>query len=182
MHPFFKEMGKTRYIINTGGLSVGNHFFEFDVTSKFFKEQDFSEVSDANVQVKATLVKQNNVLQLEFQITGTVAVNCDRCLKEFDYPIEANEKLLVKQGNPEASNDEVLMIPDGETQLNITQNIYEYILTAIPARRVPCELDKTRFKCDKVMLKKLEEVSSNAENDEANPLWEKLNKIKNNKN
>lgn len=175
-------MGKTRYIINTGGLSVGNHFFEFDVTAKFFKEQESTEISDANVQVKATLLKQNNVLQLEFELSGTVALDCDRCLKEFDYPIEGKEKLVVKYGDPQASTDEVLMIPEGETQLNITQNIYEYILTAIPARRVPCEIDKKRFKCDKDMLKKLEENSTNADSEEANPLWEKLNKIKINKN
>jgi len=175
-------MGKTKYIINTGGLSVGNHVFEFDVTAKFFKEQESTEINDANVQVKAVLLKQNNILQLEFDISGTVAVDCDRCLKEFNYPITCKETLVVKNGKPEASTDVVLMIPEGETQLNITQNIYEYILTAIPARRVPCEMDKKRFKCDENMVQKLDESTTSAENNETNPMWEKLNKIKINKN
>jgi uncharacterized metal-binding protein YceD (DUF177 family) len=176
-------MGKTKYIINTGGLSVGNHEFEFEVTGKFFVEQESSEVSNANVKVKAMLLKQNNVLQLEFDLSGTVALDCDRCLKEFDFPIAGQEKLLVKYGSPENSTDEVLMIPEGETQLNVTQNIYEYILTAIPARRVPCEIDKKRFKCDTEMLQKLNESSTSVEStDENNPMWEKLNKIKLNKN
>ena len=182
MRPFFKEMGKTKYIINSGGLAVGNHEFEFDVTGKFFKEQESNEVNDANVQVKAILFKQNNVLQLEFDIVGTVAVECDRCLKEFDFPIACTEKLVVKHGKSEDVEDEVLMIPEGETQLNITQKIYEYILTAIPARRVPCEIDKKRFKCDQEMLEKLNETSTSTENTEENPIWERLNKIKLNKN
>lgn len=175
-------MGKTKYIINTGGLSVGNHEFEFEVTGKFFKEQELTEISEANIKVKALLLKQNNVLQLEFDFSGTVALDCDRCLKEFDFPVAGHEKLLVKYGNPNDSTDEVLMIPEGETQLNVTQNIYEYILTAIPARRVPCEIDKKRFKCDDEMLQKLSENSTSVESTDDNPVWEKLNKIKLNKN
>ncbi len=182
MHPFFKGMGKTKYIISTGGLPVGNHEFEFEVTGKFFEEQGAEDVNDANVSVKATLLKQNNVLQLDFDIQGTVAVNCDRCLKEFDFPIECHEHLIVKYGKPEESNDEVLMIPEGETQLNVTQQMFEYILTAIPARRVPCEIDKKKFKCDQEVLQKLNENSTSVESTEDNPIWEKLNKIKLNKN
>jgi len=175
-------MGKTKYIINSGGLAVGNHEFEFDVTGKFFKEQDSTEIEDANVQVKALLLKQNNVLQLEFDISGTVKLDCDRCLKEFDFPIACKEKVIVKVGNPENSTDEVLMVSEGETQLNVTQNIYEFILTAIPARRVPCEIDKKRFKCDQEMIEKLNETGTSDENSENNPMWEKLNKVKLNKN
>lgn len=182
MRPFFKEMGKTKYIINSGGLAVGNHEFEFDVTGKFFKEQDSTEINEANVQVKALLLKQNNVLQMEFDISGTVKLECDRCLKEFDFPIACTEKLVVKTGKAENSTDEVLMVSEGETQLDVTQNIYEFILTAIPARRVPCEIDKKRFKCDEEMLEKLNQTSIPTENDENNPMWDKLNKVKLNKN
>jgi uncharacterized metal-binding protein YceD (DUF177 family) len=175
-------MGKTKYIINSGGLAVGNHEFEFDVTGKFFKEQESTEIEEANVQVKALLLKQNNVLQLDFDISGTVKLDCDRCLKAFDYPIACQDKLVVKVGEPENSTDEVLFISEGETQLNVTQQIYEFILTAIPARRVPCEIDKKRFKCDQEMLEKLDETSTSEENHENNPMWEKLNKVKLNKN
>lgn len=175
-------MGKTKYIIKTNGLSVGNHEFEFEVTGEFFKDQEVPDILDANVRVKALLLKQNNILQLEFDLEGTVAVDCDRCLKQFDYPISAHEKLVVKYGNPKDSTDEILVIPEGETQLNVSQNIYEYILTAVPARRVPCEIDKKRFKCDMEMLKKLNENSTSVESTEENPVWEKLNKIKLNKN
>lgn len=175
-------MGKTKYIIKTNGLSIGNHEFEFEVTGAFFKDQEAAEIHDANVDVKAFLLKQNNILQLEFDLSGTVAVDCDRCLKAFDYPISGHEKLVIKYGNPEDSTDEILVIPEGETQLNVSQNIYEYILTAIPARKVPCEIDKKRFKCDEEMLHKLNENSTSVESTEDNPLWEKLNKIKLNKN
>lgn len=176
------NMGRTKYIIHTGSLSVGNHEFEFEVTGKFFEEQQTPELSTANVQVKATVFKQNNATQLEFDIEGTVGVDCDRCLKGFDIPISSHDKLVIKYGNPADSTDEVMVVPEGETSLNVTQYIYEYILTAVPARKVPCEIDKKRFKCDNSMLKKLNESSTQQESEETNPIWEKLNKIKLNKN
>jgi uncharacterized protein len=185
LRPFLRgtgNMGRTKYIINTGGLSVGNHEFEFEVTGKFFKEQETPELNDANIQVKATVLKQNNAMAVEFEIEGTIGVDCDRCLKGFDIPISSQEKLVIKYGNADNSTDEVMFIPEGETSLNITHYIYEYVLTTIPARKVPCEIDKKKFKCDNDMLKKLNESNIHQESDETNPIWEKLNNIKLNKN
>ncbi|MBK6522534.1 MAG: DUF177 domain-containing protein [Bacteroidia bacterium] len=163
-------------------MSVGNHEFEFEVTGKFFKEHETSEVSDVNVMVKAVVLKQNNAMQIDFDLQGTVCVDCDRCLKGFDIPISGKEKLVIKYGNPDESTDDIMVVPEGETALNVSQYIYEYILTAVPARKVPCEIDKKLFKCDDSMLKKLKEVSGSEESEETNPIWEKLNKIKLNKN
>lgn len=173
-------MGKTKYIIKTGGLPVGTHEFEFEVTGAFFKENEANDILDANINVQAELLKQNNVLQLSFDISGTVEMECDRCLKEYNFPIHAEEKLVVKYGNPKDSDDEVLVVPEGETDLNVTQQIYEFVLTALPNRKVPCEIDED-FKCDEEVLSKLNENSTTEEN-ENNPLWDKLNKIKLNKN
>ena len=172
-------MGKTKYIISTGGLPVGNHEFEFEVTDAFFKDNTAEEINGVSVKVKAILLKQNNVMQVQFELGGTVNINCDRCLKEFDIPVEGSEHLIIKYGKPSDSTDEVLMIPEGETQLDISQYIYEYILTSVPARKVPCEIDSKKYKCDKAVLKKLNENSISVESPEDNPLWEQLNKLKN---
>ncbi|MBK7817781.1 MAG: DUF177 domain-containing protein [Sphingobacteriaceae bacterium] len=124
-------------------MSVGNHEFEFEVTGKFFKEHETSEVSDVNVMVKAVVLKQNNAMQIDFDLQGTVCVDCDRCLKGFDIPISGKEKLVIKYGNPDESTDDIMVVPEGETALNVSQYIYEYILTAVPARKVPCELTRS---------------------------------------
>jgi uncharacterized metal-binding protein YceD (DUF177 family) len=178
-------MGKSQYIIQFGGLSVGVHQFEFDVNETFFKSIIDSEISKANLNVVAILTKQNNLLQMQFSIKGTVEIDCDRCLKEFDLPIEANENLVIKHGNPNDSTDDILVIPEGQEEFNVSHYIYEYVILAIPARRVPCELNKKLYICDTETLSRLNEVSTdNEENNEQkiNPMWEKLNKIKYNKN
>jgi uncharacterized protein len=182
LHPFFGEMGKTRYIISTGGSPVGNHEFEFEITDTFFKENETEEIKGAKIEVKALLIKQNNLMQLEFEIDGTVKIDCDRCLKEFDFPVSSSENLVVKYGKPADSTDDVLMIPEGETQLDISHHLYEFILTSVPARKVPCEIDEEKFQCDMDVLQKLNENSISGESTDENPVWEKLNKVKLNKN
>lgn len=177
-------MGKSQYIIQFGGLPIGLHDFEFDVNDTFFSKIENSEFQKADIQVDATLTKQNNLLQMHFSISGTIGVDCDRCLKFFDYPIEAEGDLVIKHGNPEESTDEILVIPEGQEEFDVSHYLYEYIILAIPARRVPCELDEESFKCDTEMLDKLSTLASESEGEPepGNPMWEQLNKIKFNKN
>lgn len=178
-------MGKSQFIIQFGGLPVGLHDYEFEIDGAFFKKIENSEIEKAAIKVDARLTKQNNLLQLHLLIEGTVGVDCDRCLKGFDYPVEAEENLVIKHGNPEESTDEILVIPEGQEEFDLSHYLYEYIVLAIPARRVPCELDKKRFVCDQAVLDKLNNLvteSPKEEEEPNNPMWEQLNKIKFNKN
>jgi len=89
-------MGKSQYIIEFVGLSVGVHEFEFEVTDKFFKNIENSEITRACVKVNAALTKQNNLLNMHFEIDGTVGIECDRCVKNFDLPIVSEEERVIK--------------------------------------------------------------------------------------
>lgn len=178
-------MGKSQYIIPFGGLSVGIHDFTFEVNDTFFKTIENSEISTASIDVEAKLTKQNNLLQMHFSIYGTVGMDCDRCLKNFDFPIETEENLVIKHGDPGESTDEILVIPEGQEEVDVSQYLYEYITLALPARRVPCEIDSDEFECDQETLNKLEALATKIEKKEEepnNPMWEQLNKIKFNKN
>lgn len=180
-------MAKSEYIIRFGGLPVGIHDFEFQVKDPFFKQIENSEVQAADVKVTARLTKQNNLLQVAFAFEGRVGVDCDRCLKSFGYPIAAEGELVVKHGNPSESTDEILVIPEGVEEFGVSQYIYESIVLALPARRVPCEINEAMYVCDFETLARLEQLSKpesaeTGEEEEGNPIWEKLNKIKYNKN
>lgn len=177
-------MGRSQYIIRFGGLPAGVHDFEFQIKEAFFKSIENSEIQSATIDVDARLTKMNNVLQVHFKITGTVAVDCDRCLKGFAYPIYTEENLVIKHGKSDESTDEILVIPEGMEEFDVSQYLYEYIVLALPARRVPCELDEKKFQCDYETLGKLNDLSAPEEDETEpdNPIWEKLNKIKYNKN
>lgn len=71
-------MGKSPYTIQFGGLPTGLHEYEFKVDHTFFKRFEASEIEKADLDVKALLTKQNNLLQLQVDIEGTVGLDCDR--------------------------------------------------------------------------------------------------------
>ncbi len=176
-------MGKSQYVIQFGGLPIGEHQFEFEITQKFFEQFNDSEITKANIDVTVTLIKQNSLMQLLFDFEGTINVSCDRCLIEYDCPISGHEKLIVKHGNVDESNDEILVLKEGYEEADISQYLFEYIELAIPSRRVPCEDDAYDIDvtCDEETLKKFEELKVEEE-PTPNENWEALKKIKFNNN
>lgn len=174
-------MGKKQYIVKFAGLPVGTHEFEFDLNGTFFEQFEDSEITKADLHVVIVLLKQNHVMQMEFEINGTVNLSCDRCLTTYDFPVEAAEKLVLRTGDPDDSTDEILVVNENAGQADVSHYLYEYIMLALPSRRVPCEIDADA-ECDEETLKKLNENSANEEENETNPMWEKLNKLKINKN
>ena len=176
-------MGRKQYVIQFGGLSVGTHLFEMEINDSFFKNFELSEISDSTINVKIELVKQNNLISLNFDINGEVNIACDRCAKPVPVPLSISESIVVKHGNTEESTDEILVLPHGETEVDVSHLLYEFVSLAIPARRVPCEEDEN-VACDTEALKKLNaltEQKTKKSSKEINPLWDKLNELKKNK-
>ena len=174
-------MGKNQYIVKFAGLPVGSHEFEFEVKDKFFEQINDSEIKSADLKVNLTLLKQGTLMQMIFKIEGTVEMDCDRCLTPYDFPIKAESTLIVKHGNPDEGNDEVLVIPEGAGEADISHYLYEYIILALPSRKIPCEIEED-FECDEETLLKFNENAVQEEKEEVNPIWEQLKKIKFNKN
>lgn len=175
-------MGKSQYKIQFGGLSFGEHQFEFEVNNKFFEQFSESEITIANINVVATLIKQNSLMHVLFNFEGVVKLNCDRCVADYNCHISGHEKLVVKQGNPEESNDEIVVLKEGLEEIDITQYLYEYIELAIPSRRVPCEEDDNDVQCDKETLAKFNELKVEEESEKTDPKWDQLKNIKFNNN
>jgi len=172
-------MGKSQYKIQFGGLSLGEHQYEFEITDKFFEQYTESEITKANIQVNATLIKQNSLMQILFDFEGTVGLSCDRCLVDYNHPVEGSEKLVIKYGDPEESNDEILVLREGLEEVDFSQYLYEYIMVALPNRRVPCEDLDIDVECDEETLAKFNEAKVDVE---PNPEWDQLKNIKFNNN
>ena len=75
-------------------------------------------------------------------------------------------------------NDEILIIPHGEHQINVAQYIYEMLVLAVPPKRVhPGVLDGT-LKSE--ILDKLEELQpkeSKEQTEGTDPRWDDLKKL-----
>ncbi|HLG36238.1 MAG TPA: DUF177 domain-containing protein [Bacteroidia bacterium] len=141
------------YTIQLAGLSAGQHTFDFIADDKFFARYDQSIVQHGKVDVTVTLLKQERVMILDFSYEGWVQLTCHRCLEEFDLPLVGDNRLLVKWGtHTEEESDEIITIASGESSLDVSQYIYEYINLMIPLRTVhPDDADGNSL-CNKETL------------------------------
>ncbi len=146
------------FLIQFAGLKQGKHQFEFDINKKFFDGFDFDEYNDVNVKVNMVLEKKSTMLELSFKHKGTVNVPCDLTNEDFDLPIKGKLNLIVKFGEEyNDENDEMLILPHGEFEVDVAQYIYEMIVLSVPSKRIhPGVKDGT---LDTNVLNKLKELA-----------------------
>ena len=167
------------YSIPFTGLKLGKHDFDYVVDSEFFKEFEYSLVKKANLQCHVVLDKQETMIILDFHIHGTVELACDRCLSEYDQPVDIHEQQVAKFSDEEIDEDEeIITLTKNDVEISIAGLIYEYINVAVPFI-AECINEGNGRDCDKVMLESLEKLSANDEQDETtDPRWDALKNIK----
>ncbi|GAA4329821.1 DUF177 domain-containing protein [Mucilaginibacter gynuensis] len=168
-----------KYSIPFTGLALGKHRFEFDITDSFFDEFEYSLVKKGNLKCVVELEKQETMLILDFHITGTVNMNCDRCLSEYLQPVDIEEQQIAKFTEEEIDgDDDIITLGKNDHEISIAALVYEYINVSVPFIAA-CSNEGNGRDCDKVMLESLEKLSANDEQDETtDPRWDALKKIK----
>jgi|SRR5690606_17663316 len=167
------------FLIQFAGLKQGKHQFEFNINKKFFDGFDFDEYNSVDVKVNLILEKKSTMLELSFKHKGFVNVPCDLTNEDFDLPVKGKLNLIVKFGEEyNDENDEMLVLPHGEFEVDVAQYIYEMIVLSVPSKRIhPGVKDGT---LDTAILDKLEELSPKEEHKEENntdPRWDELKKL-----
>ena len=188
------------FLIQFSGLKQGEHQFEYHIENDFFNLFNYSEFNSTNIDVQVNLLKKTTMLELEFSHKGTVNVPCDVTNEDFDLPIEGNLKLLVKFGEEfNNENEDLLILPHGEFQINVAQYIYEMIALSVPYKRVHPDvaedyetdedlddldfldsddlemINEEDFPEDELNENETEEDSDN--NKETDPRWDKLKQL-----
>ncbi|WP_418264264.1 YceD family protein [Flavobacterium faecale] len=177
-------MSKTKdYLIPFVGLKTGKHHFEYQINNAFFEIFDYDEYQNSNITVNVVFEKQSNMLELNFKHKGTINVPCDLTGEDFDLPIKGKMKLIVRFGEEfNNDNEELLILPFGEFEIDIAQYIYEMIVLSVPQRRVHPGVKDGSLKSE--ALERLNElaIKEKKENKEENtedidPRWDKLKKL-----
>lgn len=158
------------------GLKQGKHHFEYQIGLTFFESFGYDEFNDASIEVEIEFNKLSTMMEVEMKASGTVNVNCDLTNEPYDQPIASALELVIKFGDAfNDEDDEILIIPHGEHEVDLAQYIYEMLVLAVPSKRVhPGVLDGS---LDSEVLNKLEELSpkefKNKEED-TDPRWDAL--------
>ncbi|MVN92517.1 YceD family protein [Mucilaginibacter aquatilis] len=167
------------YSIPYTGLKLGRHEFDYVVDESFFKEFEYSLVKNGKLQCNVVLDKQETMIILDFHIFGTVELACDRCLSEYNQPVDIHEQQIAKFGEEEIDEDEeIITLGKNDTEIDIAGLIYEYITVAVPYITA-CSNEGNGRDCDKDMLDRLNELSGGDEKEKSeDPRWDALKKLK----
>ncbi len=148
---------KDTYTINLLSLKEGLNEFDYKIGDGFFGSEDSGSVLGADVDVHLDLTRRNESYRLEFSFDGELRAACDRCLEAVPIEIAEDYTLIVRHGEDFESTetsegDELLVIPEDSTTLDVASVIRDTLLLSIPMRCVHAEGE-----CNEEMAAKLAE-------------------------
>jgi uncharacterized metal-binding protein YceD (DUF177 family) len=149
---------ENQYIIHFKGLREGIHHFAFEIGKPFFEFFEHLEVPDGNLEVEIALIKKISFMELSVELSGSMQVQCDRCLEYFLLPVSFTGHPVVRftETEKEADEDVIFLHPD-DYQLDLSHYLYECLSLSMPIRKVHPDLPDGKSGCDPEMLSKLSE-------------------------
>lgn len=167
------------FLIPFVGLKLGKHQFDYQIDKKFFEGFEFDEYNDVNIKVELVFDKKSTMLELAFKHKGTVNVPCDVTGEDFDLPIKGKLNLIVQFGDAfNNENDELLILPHGEFQVDVAQYIYEMIVLSVPSKRVHPGVKDGTLKTEAIeKLNELAPKEQHKEEENNDPRWDKLKQL-----
>lgn len=117
-------------------MPEGTQEFAYHLDKQFFVNMESTDVHDADLEVRLTVVHKHDMYNLAFHIIGTVTLICDRCLDDLILPIDVTYDIAVKYGDDYDETDELLIIPQTDLTLNVSYMIYDTVSLAIPLKHV----------------------------------------------
>jgi uncharacterized metal-binding protein YceD (DUF177 family) len=170
------------FLIPFIGLKLGKHQFEYQINKAFFEDFEYDEFENSDIKVNVVLEKKSTLLELSFKHKGTVNVPCDLTGELFDLPVKGKIKVVVQFGEQfNNDNEELLILPHGEHQIDIKQYVYEMIVLSVPLKKVHPGIKDGTLKTP--ALDKLKELAVNDQKkgiikeEEIDPRWDKLKKL-----
>ncbi|HYC40824.1 MAG TPA: DUF177 domain-containing protein [Chitinophagaceae bacterium] len=171
------------YEIAFVGLKPGVHEFNFQIDDRFFLEFQEQDFQNCRAHVKLRLEKNSSFMLLNFEIGGTADVTCDRCNSRLPLELWDEFRLTVKMvEDPQAHNEQeddpdVNYIGHGETHLDVSGWIYEFINLSIPMQKT-CRFEAMDGPyCNPEAREVLKKMKADP-GDQSNPIWKGLEKFR----
>ena len=152
------------------GLKIGVHHFKFDVDKSFFEAFDTSYINNGQLSATLSLDKRSDMAIADIDLKGTIVATCDRCLEEFDLPVNGEFTLHIKFAKIEEEQDEVIFIDPDSSHINFAKFVYDSICLSKPL----VNYHENEQDCDQDMIKKLNE---NRPESKVEGFWNILNEI-----
>ena len=126
--------------INIGSLNDGSQTLEFKSDEKELGlEEGFLK---GPLIINLELFKTTHQLDLKAHITGTIFLDCDRCLEKFEKVFNTSfELVFVQQTHREEafSEEEIRSYSPHMKSVDITTDIKEAVILTVPMKKLPDE-------------------------------------------
>ncbi|HEV7351113.1 DUF177 domain-containing protein [Telluribacter sp.] len=186
-----KELAK--YNIDIYGLEDKRYVYDFESGDAFFEEMQQDVIQHGHFRAQVTLDKSATMVQLQFQVVGSVELTCDRTLDPFDEPVDTQGRLILKFGDyDEELTEEIEIIHRNTTRINVARYIFDFIVLSLPMKRLhpslrAAEKNDEDDEPETLVYSSLpdtetdpeEETGTDEGNDtEVDPRWEALKKLR----
>lgn len=159
------------YVLPLEGQSDGLHKYNFHLHRGFFKSFEYTDFT-AEVDIVVELLKDAHVTELNFEVKGFIDTDCDRCLRGITIPIEGHYKLILKYGNSDDTDDEILYIPEGAREVNLKHYFYEFTGLLMPM--IHTCADTEHDSCPDTVRDMLDREAHAADEEKKSSVWDAL--------
>lgn len=132
-----------QFIIQLNGLDAPKSHFEWQIGKEFFNNFKNEDILDANLKINVMVEKSGDYLGIDCNIEGSLTVTCDRCLDDLIIPVDREVLLSVKFSEEpseleelEEGEREIIFLDEDDTDLNLSQVVYDYSCLCIPLHKV----------------------------------------------
>lgn len=164
------------YKVDLKGMSSDAASYQWRVDDRFFDAVQGPEIRQGQLDVALSVKRVQEVYELRFTLSGTVKVECDRCLEYMDVPIETESTLRVKFGAEYDDDGDTVVVPENDGTLDVSWHIYEFAALNIPVRHVHPE-----GQCNETMAAKLDSMAASSDSgdgeERTDHRWDELKRI-----
>jgi uncharacterized metal-binding protein YceD (DUF177 family) len=162
-------------------MKDGIHEKMFSIEKTFFSHFENSTVKGGKFEVKLVLDKRSDLIQMDFDIVGTIDTFCDRCTAAIAFPLDTESQLLVKYADAESEDSNVIYITRESHHINVAKFIHDSICLSVPLTKVYDCREEKPYPCDESIIEKLEDMNETIENRETGTkgsIWDSLKDLK----
>lgn len=149
-----------KYKIPYRSLAEGKHNIKLHIDSQMLASVEDGEIHGGDCDVDIVLTKKLSMLRFDIAISGTVMVDCDRCLEEISIPVDYEGVLIVKI-TTEVQNSEFVIDDKAEDTLllnpmveevDLEEYLYDSVILSLPIQRIHEEDENGNIGCNQDML------------------------------
>ena len=125
-----------QYIISLPTLGEGHHEYEMRVDGSFFAARGNDDVKEADVIAYVDLDVRHGAYKIGMTCQGWIEIPCDRCLDPMRLDVDDDYDVTVRYGEEYDEKDDLITIPEDETDFDLAPLIADTVLLSIPLRHV----------------------------------------------